>query len=338
MSAAEEIAQTYAPTMTGAAPATAPMAAPAAAPMAGAPTADAERTRAQIIALRQEAARTGDKRFSARADELEKVLDLTDTSIDPTKRYLNLGDGVAFDTLTGKHIVNPARAEKVGTLVSVVGPDGRPVMVPAAQAVGMAPGSEAEKIPKDFRKLPDGSLEVVPGSPTDKKNKDNASVAATTVDAAIKNIDALIGPAGNYTPHPGLASATGPLDVKTPTLFTDTANAEAYIQSLQAKASLEGLRTIRGQAGAIGQITEKEWPRLENLLATLQASQGTDQFVKSLNDYRNALLNVKNQVSAATNAGPAAGGGVTVTAPNGQTYSFANQSAADQFKQAAGIQ
>ena len=163
----------------------------------------------------------------------------------------------------------------------------------------------AEVIPKDYRKTPDGGLEVIPGSPTAKKDKESASVAGATIDAAIANIDELIGPVDKIKYHKGLESATGPLDVKLPTLRDETANAEAYIQSLQAKASLEGLRTIRGQAGAIGQITEKEWPRLENLLATLQASQGTTQFVKSLNEYRKALLDVKKQINNASSGGSA---------------------------------
>lgn len=307
--------------------------------LAAQPTASADSRMAQLARL-DNLAMQGNAQAANAAKILREQLKFEQEmtpSQDPTKRFLNVGEGVVFDTQTQKYIPNPERKPKVGTPVPIVGPSGDVILVPPEEAIGKTPGSQAEKVPKDFRRTSDGGLEIIPGSPTDRKNKENANVGAQTIDAAIDNINKLIGPVGQFKEHPGLRSATGPLDVKTPTLFTDTANAEAYIQSLQAKASLEGLRTIRGQAGAIGQITEREWPRLENLLATLQASQGTDQFVQSLNEYRSALLDVKNQIKAASSGTQTSSQTVSVTAPNGQTYTFANQKAANDFKKAAGI-
>jgi len=299
---------------------------------------------AQLTALREAQIR-GNARAGKAADILEAQIKserALSNEIDPSKRYLNVGGGGGIFDVVERGIVEGTKsAPKVGTPVPIIGPTGDVILVPPEEAIGKTPGSQAEKIPKDFRRKPDGSLGVIPGSPTDIKNKENAKVGEQTIDAAIANIDKLIGPVGEYKEHPGLRGATGPINVRLPTLSTDTANAEAYIQSLQAKASLEGLRTIRGQAGAIGQITEKEWPRLENLLATLQASQGTPQFAQSLNEYRSALLDVKNQIRAASAGGAGAktgGATVSVTAPNGRTYTFANQKAADDFKKAAGIQ
>lgn len=298
------------PEATAAAP-VAPAAVPTMSEVVAQPPTQADQLLNTISQLRQAAA-AGVKGAATAADQLQKQYDLETKQSDPTKRFLNVGNGVVFDTQTQSYIQNPEGKAKTGTPVAVLDEEsGSVVLVSPEEAIGRTPGSQAEKIPKDFRKKPDGSLEIIPGSPTDMKNKENASVGVKTIDAAIGNIDKLIGPVGNLKEHPGLRSATGPIDVKTPTLFESTANAEAYIQSLQAKASLEGLRTIRGQAGAIGQITEKEWPRLENLLATLQASQGTDQFIQSLNEYREALLDVKRQISAAEAAG---GGGTNIDA------------------------
>ena len=268
-----------------------------------APTAQLDMQRARIVRLR-EAAAMGVPGAAVAADQLEKALE----------------------------IYQPKR--DVGTLVSVVGPDGRPVMVTAAQAVGMTPGSEAEKIPKDYRKTPDGGLEVIPGSPTAKKEAGANKVALETVDAAINTVNELIGPLNKPAYHPGLENATGPFDVKTMTFSTETANAEALIATAQSQASLKGLQAIRGQAGAIGTITEREWPRLESLFFALQASQGTQQFAKNLAAWREKLLNIKNEATKMESGG--GGGGVTVTAPNGQVIEFDSQEAADKFKQATG--
>ena len=143
--------------------------------------------------------------------------------------------------------------------------------------------------------------ELIPGSDAwmkwqAQKAKDQRSkqLFESTLDAEITNIDKLIGTDdGKSKPHRGLKAAVGPIDVRFPTVLPNTADAEALIQSLQSKASISGLQTIRGTAGAIGTLTEREWPRLEALKATLQQSQSYDQFVQSLKDYRDELRRIK---------------------------------------------
>jgi hypothetical protein len=132
-------------------------------------------------------------------------------------------------------------------------------------------------------------------------DKTNAKLFDSSIDAELKNIDKLIGTEDKPKLHAGLASATGPIASRIFTGRTDTANAEAYIKSLQSKASINSLQTIRGTAGAIGTMTEREWPRLESMKATLQETQGTDQFVQSLIDYRNELKNMKLKSKEALN-------------------------------------
>ena len=132
-------------------------------------------------------------------------------------------------------------------------------------------------------------------------DKTNAKLFDSSIDAELKNIDKLIGTEDKPKLHAGLRSATGPIASRIFTGRTDTANAEAYIKSLQSKASINSLQTIRGTAGAIGTMTEREWPRLESMKATLQESQGTDQFVESLIDYRNELKNMKLKSKEALN-------------------------------------
>lgn len=132
-------------------------------------------------------------------------------------------------------------------------------------------------------------------------DKTNAKLFDASIDAELKNIDKLIGTETAPKLHKGLANATGPIASRLPTGRTDTANAEAYIKSLQSKASINSLQAIRGTAGAIGTMTEREWPRLESMKATLQESQGTDQFIQSLKDYREELKNMKLKSKEALN-------------------------------------
>ena len=132
-------------------------------------------------------------------------------------------------------------------------------------------------------------------------DKTNAKLFDASIDAELKNIDKLIGSETAPKLHKGLANATGPIASRLPTGRIDTANAEAYIKSLQSKASINSLQSIRGTAGAIGTMTEREWPRLESMKATLQETQGTDQFIQSLKDYRAELKNMKLKSKEALN-------------------------------------
>lgn len=132
-------------------------------------------------------------------------------------------------------------------------------------------------------------------------DKTNAKLFDASIDAELKNIANLIGSETKPKLHKGLANATGPIASRLPTGRTETSNAEAYIKSLQSKASINSLQSIRGTAGAIGTMTEREWPRLESMKATLQESQGTDQFIQSLKDYREELKNMKLKSKEALN-------------------------------------
>lgn len=169
-------------------------------------------------------------------------------------------------------------------------------MFPKAGAGGQ------QKAPKDFKWSADGAqLELIPGSATDLKRRDAVTkevgkkkVLDATLDAEIANIDKLIGrDDGSVKEHPGLTSAVGSVDALIPSIMPDTVDAEALIESLKSKASISALQTIRSSAGAIGSLTEKEWPRLESLKATLQTRQSNQQYRQSLKEYRNELLRIK---------------------------------------------
>jgi len=123
----------------------------------------------------------------------------------------------------------------------------------------------------------------------------------SVIDAEIKNIDILIGTEDRKTKrHPGLNAMLGSIDSRLPSVLSDTRNAEALLESLQSKASISALRDVRsGGSQSIGQITEREWPRLENMKATLQIYQDEEQFIKNLKEYRDELIKTKRHGKAA---------------------------------------
>jgi hypothetical protein len=153
-----------------------------------------------------------------------------------------------------------------------------------------------------------------------------------------KNADAFAGNFGGYN-----AEITRLLPGKNTDL-------RKKIDSFKSNMKAVGLELMRS-GGSIGQMTEREWPIVEQMLGAIDP-------VLSEEDARMEFQRIKARVEQIVNnasdiydtewgetqyykpiKSPAnAGGAITVTAPNGQTYSFANQSAADQFKQAAGIQ
>lgn len=173
-------------------------------------------------------------------------------------------------------------------------------------------------------------------SASKEKELRSKALLDSTLDAEINNINKLIGDdvpdpkTGKARPeHPGLNASVGVIASRIPTLRQDTADAEALQESLRSKASISALQTIRGTAGAIGTLTEKEWPRLEALKATLQASQGTPQFRQSLKEYRDELRRIKRLGGEAIPISQKPSGG-----SGGGPLSFATEAEAN----AAGLQ
>jgi len=98
--------------------------------------------------------------------------------------------------------------------------------------------------------------------------------------------------------QPGLEKiAGGVFQAYTPNLSTGARNAAADLTELKTKISgtvLQSMRDASKTGGAVGQVTEKEWPRLEGMIANLDPSQGIDQFKAKLRD----VITYANQVEA----------------------------------------
>lgn len=90
----------------------------------------------------------------------------------------------------------------------------------------------------------------------------------------------------------GLKRSTG-LASKVPSIPGGPAyQAQSDLKNLKERVSLETvnqMRELSKTGGAIGNITEREWPRLESALTNLDQAQSYDQIVKRLNEVNDIM-------------------------------------------------
>lgn len=96
----------------------------------------------------------------------------------------------------------------------------------------------------------------------------------------------------------GLSNVTGPVYGRTPSIRGESTNAQAALDTLKAQIGVQVLQAMREASktgGAVGQVTEREWPILQNQLAALQQSQTTDQFIKNLATVKETINRAKQR-------------------------------------------
>lgn len=137
------------------------------------------------------------------------------------------------------------------------------------------------------------------------------------------NLDRLKQTAINVRDHKGLGSVVGGLyQAYAPNVSEDARNAGTELENLKVQISgtvLQAMRDASKTGGAVGQVTEREWPRLENMIANLDPRQGRPQFMRNLA----AIITYADQVKAALQQAYEAdvavasrgGGAVTPSAP-----------------------
>jgi len=165
--------------------------------------------------------------------------------------------------------------------VAIVGEDGRVKYVTREEALGKTPATAIEGLsPKDIQKRE----AVLPQAQQAVKTVGNTmSVIGQTVDRLLANPD-------------GLNGITGTIYGRTPA-FTDAANtANADLEQLRNLAFVQGLTELRAasKTGAgVGNVSNREGERFENLKASLDRRQ-------SKTDLENALRRLKEQANFTT--------------------------------------
>ena len=136
--------------------------------------------------------------------------------------------------------------------------------------------------------------------PTEMANKITAAQnASNQKTASLDNLDKAITDLKNA---PGLSDAVGLSGVFPAIPGTEKADAIAQIENLGSRAAIETINEMRAQSksgGAVGQVSEAEWPKLEAGLANLNRKQSYNQYVKALNKFQAQVRQSKSLIDKA---------------------------------------
>jgi hypothetical protein len=100
----------------------------------------------------------------------------------------------------------------------------------------------------------------------------------------------------------GLSGITGPVMGRLPSVRGDSTNAQTRLDALKGKLSIQELQRMRDASktgGAVGQVTEKEWPRLENAMTALGQAATTDEFLRRLKEARAVVKDIQKNAGTA---------------------------------------
>lgn len=141
---------------------------------------------------------------------------------------------------------------------------------PAATAPTTAPSPGLNISPAQRRKLEEERPQATYAFRVNTANLDRLERAASEL-IGDKGLAGIAGLQGMFPNLPGGAAA----------------NAQAKFDTLKNQIALNTLQAMRDASktgGAVGNVTEKEWPRLESALAALQKAQNVSQVKESLRD------------------------------------------------------
>jgi hypothetical protein len=171
-------------------------------------------------------------------------------------------------------------------------------------AGGGTRAAPAGKAPSGYRFTPTGDLEAIPGGPAaagpgpnltpkDIQKREASLPQARQAVSTVSNTMSVIGETVDrlLANRDGLNGITGLIGGRTPGITDASRQAEADIDQLKNLAFIQGITELRNasKTGAgVGNVSNKEGDRFENLKASLDRKQ-------SLNDMIDALKRLKSQ-------------------------------------------
>ena len=145
------------------------------------------------------------------------------------------------------------------------------------------------KAPTDHRYLEDGTLEVIPGSETDREIKEIERAGAAGRENAMAQAQHMIGKADLAIEQVGMGITTtgesGRFASKLPFVRQARIDLENTISTLKANQAFQTLQKMREASktgGALGQVSEKELKLLEDALTSLNINQSDAQLKRNL--------------------------------------------------------
>lgn len=225
-------------------------------------------------------------------DDLIKERDrlMTPHVLAPGSSLATLGGGVGVASAEKPvqpklHVVGRNLVDETGKVVFKAQPE------PGA---GVGGGFPAGKAPSGYRYTPTGDLEPIPGGPAAemlqpkeiqkreavlpqarqavKTVSNTMSVIGQTVDKLLANPD-------------GINGITGLIGGITPALTDKARAAKADLEQLKNLAFIQGITELRAASktgAAVGNVTNREGDRFENLKASLDRSQSKDDLIAAL--------------------------------------------------------
>jgi hypothetical protein len=140
-----------------------------------------------------------------------------------------------------------------------------------------------------------------------------AQVSATT---QMQNLDRFMAGAAELEKHPGLESITGKVGQFSTFDVSEEARAARGLQNTVIKQSatraLQDMREASKTGGAVGAVSQGEWPILEQQIAALDGAQDAAQYRTAL---QNLQLQLKTSRDRIQNAYEATYGPLKYTAP-----------------------
>ena len=196
--------------------------------------------------------------------------------------------------------------------VAVVGADGKVKYVSREEAISksMTPASAMEGLsPKDIQKRE-------AAYPVAKQSTTTVSATMNQIDATVKRL---------LENEKGLNGITGLVYGNTPALTDAARRAAADLKQLKNLAFVQGLTELRAASStgaAVGNVTNKEGDRFENLKASLETSQSFDDLKASLTRLQSQARATRDTVKQTfedtysyRNNTPAASGAVDTSNP-----------------------
>lgn len=158
------------------------------------------------------------------------------------------------------------------------------------------------KPPSGYTFTPDGGLIAVPGGPADTKRNDAMNKDLGSYDALAAKLDSLSDSADAIINHPGVDSITGLMGLVPNIPGGNAANAQALLENLKSKTSLDTLQAMRAESktgGALGNVSDAEGKRLESYLAALSQAQSPEQFKAQLGKIKQFSADAKGRLKTA---------------------------------------
>jgi len=205
-----------------------------------------------------------------------------------------------------------------------MGPGGGGVSVPQIPQIGAQPPAGQRPLlpqqsgaPQQQQPMPQGASGPTPPSGqsggrapvlsrlTPKQQQEliaeqpRAEAALRSVDSSLGTVDRVI---SELLESPGFNNIFGPIAGRTPDVFGTSTNARALLESLGAMLSVRELQRMRDESktgGAVGQVTEREWPRLEAQFGSLARIQTPAQAKKNLEEIQRTIKRMRDNAGRA---------------------------------------